>query len=484
MPSSSRTTPIESNNLKTLQSPDPITDITITSLANKFQESTQGNEESSLTSYFGVPSPASSFFDDISTGLKEENEKQRNEDRNKEESQLLTYFNTSESGMLKDSGDNIGMPKYFDNTTEAAQAGHALSNDEYTLFPTETSPLPVTDPETTQNNEEQSSSDEDAVAQDYPEIKQSDLEQREYLRKSSFPVVHFQQDNSNNYFSPTDNQKLFDYLGSGPSPSERADINNTNDQIDNSSDLTKREIQDSRNVESLKQLSDQLAQMMEPTYEYESLGSITDLEKRNIEFAANLETERLQSRQLQAINTQLQSRIAQLEAEHTTSPSNDLHNAQEILRLKTELQNHLQTIGLLVAEKTELSSNLSQYELTCKQKTTDCEELQARLKASRGRVADMERELANLKSEKAKSESLEEQYSKGLENLRQEYKSLKEQKDELFQDVLEVREKLKTVMEENVRWQQENKVMSWLFPINCYFLYCMVVGLIFLYSDN
>lgn len=450
MPSSSRTTPVESNILDTLQSPDPITDITITSLANKFQESTNVNEESSLTSYFGVPNPASSFFDDISTGLRAENEKQRIEDKNQEESQLLTYFKTC------DSEDNIGMAKYFDNTTEAAQAGHALSNDEYTLFPTETSPIPVTEPETTLN----SSNDEDVVAEDYPEIKQSDLQEREYTRKSSFPVVHFQSDN--NYFSPTDNQKLFDYLNvGGASPSEKADINHTNDQIDNSTDLAKREIQDSRNVESLKQLSDQLAQMMEPAYEYESLGSITDLEKRNIELAANLETERLQSRQLQAINTQLQSRIAQLEAEQTIPPSNDLHNAQEILRLKAELQNHLQTIGLLVAEKTELSSNLSQYELTCKQKTTDCEELQARLKASRSRVADMERELAGLKSEKVKSDSLEEQYSKGLENLRQEYKSLKEQKDELYQDVLEVREKLKTVMEENVRWQQENKVMSY-----------------------
>lgn len=206
----------------------------------------------------------------------------------------------------------------------------------------------------------------------------------------------------------------------------------------------------------MKQLSEQLAQMMEPDYDYSS-GSITDLEKRNIELAAHLEQEKLQTEQLRAAHSQMESRVAQLEEELNRS---ELQNAQETMHMKSELQTHLQTIGLLVAEKTELSSNLSQYEISCKQKIAECEELQARLRASRTRVADLERELTSLKSDKAKFESAGEEYGERLEDLKLEGEALKAQKEELAQDLLEAREKLKNALEENLRLQQANKVKT------------------------
>ncbi|XP_066143478.1 golgin subfamily A member 2-like isoform X2 [Euwallacea fornicatus] len=437
--SSTRTTPIEAIAVDFLSPLEPPAD----SFGSEIKESILTEEPATLPNYFSDVTTPAAFFDNIPSN----NNVAETKPYNEESSHLLTYFNTSQE---EENNEAIGMPRYFDNTTYNAEfMGQPYSgNEDYKLFPKAKEVDTI-------RAVPQVVEDKDVVCQNYPEIEANEANLKEFAKTAAnnkcYPSMQYNEDL---LVSPTDNEKLFDYLGaSGTSQAVKEDICTTNDQIDTSTIEAKWEVQHS-NVESLKQLSDQLAQMIEPSYEYSANG-ITDLEKRNIELAANLETEKLQSEQLRTINNQLQSRILQLEAEPLIKT--DLHSSQEIAQLKGDLQNHLQTIGLLVAEKTELSSNLSQYEMTCKQKTTDCEELQARLKASRSRVADMERELNSLKSEKLRSESLGEQYSSALDNLRQEYIVLKEQKDELAQDLLEVREKLKNTEEENVKWLEENK---------------------------
>ncbi|XP_066258527.1 golgin subfamily A member 2-like [Euwallacea similis] len=439
--SSNRTTPIDVIAVNDFLNPlEPPAD----SFASEIKDSILTDEPATLPNYFSDVTTSAAFFDSIPS----KNDVAKTKPYNEESTHLLTYFNTSQE---EENDEAIGMPRYFDNTTYNAEfLGQPYSsNEDYKLFPKakEVDTIRAA-PQVIQ--------DEDVVCQNYPEIEVNEAHLREFAKTAAnnkcYPLMQYNQDT---VVSSSDNEKLFDYLGaSGTSQAVKEDICTTNDQIETSTIEAKREVQHS-NVESLKQLSDQLAQMIEPSYEYSTNGSITDLEKRNIELAANLETERLQSDQLRTINNQLQSRILQLES--GSLAKTDLHSSQEIAQLKGDLQNHLQTIGLLIAEKTELSSNLSQYEITCRQKTTDCEELQARLKASRSRVADMERELNSLKSEKLKSESLGEQYSSALDNLRQEYIVLKEQKDELAQDLLEVREKLKNTEEENVKLLEENK---------------------------
>lgn len=381
---------------------------------------------------------------------------------------LLTYFNTSEGMLQNTTTENIGLPKYFDNINSSSTIwentvpeSREVFLGDYTLFPDreETDYKDLNQPGT---------STEDALSLDDPEIRQNEIS--EYAKKRPQNLItnvpnaetnQYMEKNLEAIFSPSDTQKLMDYLGTtGVTEAEKNLILETRDEINNTTDLAKQEILHS-NSESLRQLSNQLAHLIEPNYEYSSAGSITDLEKRNIELAANLEKERLNSNHLRATNSELQSRITQLEADFIQRElGSNLHNAQEIAHLKNELQTHLQTIGLLVAEKTELSSNLSQYELNSKQKVAECEELQARLKASRSRVADLERELNNLRSEKNKTESLEEQYAATLENLKQEYRLVKEQKNEMSQDLLEVREKLKNTLDENVKLQEEIKDLS------------------------
>jgi hypothetical protein len=59
--------------------------------------------------------------------------------------------------------------------------------------------------------------------------------------------------------------------------------------------------------------------------------------------------------------------------------------------LKQQLQLHVQTIGVLVAEKTELHSKLQQTILKCDRIQDENDELLGRLKASRQKIADLER---------------------------------------------------------------------------------------------
>ena len=60
-------------------------------------------------------------------------------------------------------------------------------------------------------------------------------------------------------------------------------------------------------------------------------------------------------------------------------------------QVKEQLQLHVQTIGILVAEKAELESTLKQTLKKCDKKQDECDELMGRLKASRQKISDLEK---------------------------------------------------------------------------------------------
>lgn len=276
---------------------------------------------------------------------------------------------------------------------------------------------------------------QDSVMIDDPEIKQNEILEQQIETHANV------QNNLISYFG--DNTNIIS-----------AKDHIAKDEADNSLSEIPTDINQS-SVESLKQLSNQIAQAIEPEYaQYSS--SITDLEKRNLELAALYEQEKLKSEQQKVYINDLQSKIAQLESEKKLQEEHsNLQLSNTVSKLKEELQFHIQTVGLLVAEKTELSASLSQLELSCKQKNSECEELQARLKASRSRVADLEREVNTFKNEKVMNQNVEKQHNEMFVKLKKEYDELKEQKETLIQDVLEVREKLKNSLEDNMKFQQQ-----------------------------
>ncbi|XP_028148281.1 golgin subfamily A member 2 [Diabrotica virgifera virgifera] len=182
---------------------------------------------------------------------------------------------------------------------------------------------------------------------------------------------------------------------------------------------------------------------------------IIDLEQRNAELTSFLEQEKIQSQQQQLQINELQARIYHLELENATKDNNSVIN-----KLEEDLKCHSQTIRLLVAEKSELSNAVAQQEVTFKNKNSECEELQARLKASRSRAFELEQELNTLKSERIHKETNNHDQNKVLENTLKDFNELRDSKEELEQDILEVREKLKSATQEVLTLQKQNSELS------------------------
>lgn len=59
--------------------------------------------------------------------------------------------------------------------------------------------------------------------------------------------------------------------------------------------------------------------------------------------------------------------------------------------MKEQLQLHMQTIGILVAEKTELHSKLQQTLKKCDKSQNENDELLGRLKAARNKINELEK---------------------------------------------------------------------------------------------
>ncbi|XP_013393531.1 golgin subfamily A member 2-like, partial [Lingula anatina] len=157
-------------------------------------------------------------------------------------------------------------------------------------------------------------------------------------------------------------------------------------------------------TESLQQLSRQINGLLSQSDAYVNgtIGDTNDntvgeLEARNRELAALLEKHSQSNRQLamhihelKKHNTSLQQQVQEERGGF------EERQRKELGALKEQLQVHIQTIGILVAEKTELQSSVNQSQRLAQQRLTEIEELSGRLKASRQRVADLERDLSSI----------------------------------------------------------------------------------------
>ncbi|CAF0892932.1 unnamed protein product [Brachionus calyciflorus] len=74
-------------------------------------------------------------------------------------------------------------------------------------------------------------------------------------------------------------------------------------------------------------------------------------------------------------------------------------------QVKEQLQLHIQTIGILVAEKAELQSKLQQQMKKSDKKQDECDELMGRLKASRQKITDLERLIQQLNQQQEQQTS-------------------------------------------------------------------------------
>lgn len=318
------------------------------------------------------------------------------------------------------------------------------------------------------NNYDETNNEHDSVTLDDPEIKQNEIYDNvhkssvtedeaekinNYVEQSNrkhLKTAQSIEDGSDDYFNRTDNRLNSEMLDE----ISHMNINEVEQQeVDMSLDKSLQTEKHHSPHESLLQLSSQIAQLIDNSSEYEVV--LTDMGSRNQQLASLLDQERIRTEQL---NAQLQithDRIAYLEKElEQTKIQQENRINCELGPIQEQLQYHIQTVGILVAEKTELSAMLTQAQTNLKQKAGEYEELQTKLKSSRSRVAELEKEVSTLKVDMSKQDSLKSETSDTIKKLTEECEKLKELKVEMKQDILELREKLNASSRENIQQQE------------------------------
>ncbi|KAH9362567.1 hypothetical protein HPB48_015519 [Haemaphysalis longicornis] len=131
--------------------------------------------------------------------------------------------------------------------------------------------------------------------------------------------------------------------------------------------------------------------------------------RRNQELAIALEALQQDRDQLEFQLQELKGKLARQQREFERErEERDEQTRRGQGALNDQLQVHIQTIGILVAEKTELQSALSQSQQTAKQKAVETEELQGRLKALRERNSELEHKLSTASNQSQVQEKCQE----------------------------------------------------------------------------
>ncbi|XP_067120402.1 golgin subfamily A member 2-like isoform X2 [Centruroides vittatus] len=217
--------------------------------------------------------------------------------------------------------------------------------------------------------------------------------------------------------------------------------------------------------ESLRQITQQINGLMSQTHALLN-GSVetsttpnsnnSELERRNQELAVLLDSHRQANEQLQFQLQELKARITRLQRDFEKERKELQEKAhKEQVALKDQLQVHIQTIGILVAEKTELQSSLTQSQQSAKQKAAEVEEFQGRLRGSRQRVADLERELGTISSSSQQMEKNNKELSKEVDRLKMEVYKLGKVNDEQKLQISELTEKFNKKVKESHITEQE-----------------------------
>uniref|UniRef100_H3CUD5 Golgin A2 n=1 Tax=Tetraodon nigroviridis TaxID=99883 RepID=H3CUD5_TETNG len=180
-----------------------------------------------------------------------------------------------------------------------------------------------------------------------------------------------------------------------------------------------------------------------------SSGNERDLETRNQELAAALESSTL-------TNSQLNTKLDQL-TQQTRGLTDQLQKerkefedkySKEQGAMREQLQVHIQTIGILVSEKSELQTALQYTQQAARQKSAEAEELNNRLQSSKQRVSELERTLSSVSTQQKQFEKHNKELEKERDNLRLELFRLNNVSEETKQQNSELSEQLKLSNEE------------------------------------
>ncbi|XP_068562382.1 golgin subfamily A member 2 isoform X4 [Cebidichthys violaceus] len=208
-------------------------------------------------------------------------------------------------------------------------------------------------------------------------------------------------------------------------------------------------------TESLRQLSQQLNGLVsESSAAYVNGDSPPvgerELEGRNQELAAALESSKL-------TNSQLNTKLDQL-AQQSQVLSDQLQKERKEFEqrfskeqggMREQLQVHIQTIGILVSEKSELQTALQYTQQAARQKAAEAEELNNRLQATKQRVSELERTLSSVSTQQKQFEKHNKEFEKERDSLRLEVFRLNNVSEESKQQNSELSEQIKLSTQQN-----------------------------------
>ncbi|XP_037835363.1 golgin subfamily A member 2 isoform X1 [Kryptolebias marmoratus] len=215
-------------------------------------------------------------------------------------------------------------------------------------------------------------------------------------------------------------------------------------------------------TESLRQLSQQLNGLVsESSAAYvngESAPSVSEkeLESRNQELAAALDSSKL-------TNSQLNTKLDQL-VQQTQELSDQLQKERKEFEqkftkeqgaMREQLQVHIQTIGILVSEKSELQTALQYTQQAARQKTVEAEELNNRLQATKQRVSELERTLSTVSSQQKQFEKQNKELEKERDSLRLEMFRVNNVSEESKQQNSELSEQFRLSTQDNAALRLE-----------------------------
>ncbi|GAB1602475.1 golgin subfamily A member 2-like isoform X2 [Argonauta hians] len=182
--------------------------------------------------------------------------------------------------------------------------------------------------------------------------------------------------------------------------------------------------------------------------------SLTQLEERNRELAALLEKHIQANEQLNVQVHQLRDQSQQLQNELHGEKQSYVDKQRDVSSLKDQLQVHIQTIGILVAEKTELQSKIDQLKKQSDQRLDEIEEMGGRLRVSRQRITELERNMSSVNSSSQQYEKNSKEYAKDIDKLKLELYKSNQSAEELQQQVSELNEKLNSKVSDCLAHEQ------------------------------
>ncbi|KAG7196807.1 hypothetical protein KM043_016920 [Ampulex compressa] len=177
-----------------------------------------------------------------------------------------------------------------------------------------------------------------------------------------------------------------------------------------------------------------------------------------------------QKQEVNTLHIQLnhyRSKVSELESAMATKETQfEARLLREVSSLKEQLQAHVQTTGILIAEKTELNAELEQIKKSGKQSSEEVEELSTKLRQSQLRVTELEMEVARLRTNAEDVFKENQRLQCGYQELEYRCSNLRKEKEDLDVEMLELRQKLNLRKTELTMVQQELQEKTALLSLN------------------